>query len=54
MSAPLTYLAPQTFDRACDRLSDAQASYTDAANALAEAKCTLELVSSKDRKNSGR
>ena len=43
MSAPLTYLAPQTFDRACDRLSDAQASYTDAVNALTEAKCTLEF-----------
>ena len=43
MSAPLTYLAPQNFDRACDRLSDAQASYTDAVNALTEAKCTLEF-----------
>ena len=42
MSAPLTFLAPQAFDRACDRLSDAQAAHTDALNALAEAKCSLE------------
>ena len=43
MSAPLTYLAPQTFDRACDRLSDAQSAHTDAVNVLAEVKCTLEF-----------
>ena len=43
MSAPLRDLAPQAFDRACDRLSDAQSAYTDALNALAEAKCTLEF-----------
>jgi hypothetical protein len=43
MSATLTFLAPQTFDRACDRLQEAQASCTDAANALAEQKCSLEF-----------
>lgn len=42
MSAPLTYLAPQAFDRACDRLQATQAAHTDALNALAEAKCSLE------------
>jgi hypothetical protein len=42
-TATLTFLAPQTFDRACDRLQEAQASYTDAANALAETKCSLEF-----------
>ena len=43
MTATLTYLAPQTFDRACDRLQEAQASYTDAADALAELKCSVEF-----------
>jgi hypothetical protein len=43
MSATLTFLAPQTFDRACDRLQEAQANYTDAANVLAETKCSLEF-----------
>ena len=42
MSAPFTYLAPQTFDRACDRLQATQAAHIDALNVLAEAKCTLE------------
>lgn len=42
MSAPFTYLAPQTFDRACDRLGDAQCAHTDALNVLAEVKCSLE------------
>ena len=42
-AAILTYLAPQTFDRACERLQEAQASYTDALSALAEAKCSLEF-----------
>lgn len=43
MSAPLIYLAPQAFDRACNRLGDAQRAQTDALNALAEAKCSLEF-----------
>lgn len=43
MTAILTYLAPQTFDRACERLQKAQAAYTDAANALAEVKCSVEF-----------
>jgi hypothetical protein len=43
MTATLTFLAPQTFDRACDRLQEAQANYTDAANALAETRCSLEF-----------
>ena len=43
MSAPLAYLAPQAFDRACDQLQKAQASYTDTANALAETKCSVEF-----------
>jgi hypothetical protein len=43
MTAALTFLAPQTFDRACDRLQEAQAAHTEAANALAETKCSLEF-----------
>jgi hypothetical protein len=43
MTAILTYLAPQTFDRACDRLQEAQTAHTEATNALAEAKCSLEF-----------
>lgn len=42
-TAILTYLAPQTFDRACDRLQEAQAAHAEATNALAEAKCSLEF-----------
>ena len=43
MTAILTYLAPQTFDRACERLREAQAAHTEATNALTEAKCSLEF-----------
>lgn len=43
MTATLTFLAPQTFDRACDRLQEAQAAYTEATNAVAETKCSLEF-----------
>lgn len=51
MTAPLTltplthedHLAPQVFDRACERLQAAQAHHTEAVNALAEAKCSLEF-----------
>ncbi len=42
-AAILTYLAPQAFDRACEQLHKAQASYTDTANALAELKCSVEF-----------
>ena len=37
------HLAPQTFDRACERLQTALAQHTDAANSLAEARCSLEF-----------
>ena len=40
---PSTQLVPQVFDQACHRLQAAQAHYTEALNALAEAKCTLEF-----------
>lgn len=51
MTTPLTlttltqekHLAPQVFDRACERLQAAQAQHTGAVNALAEAKCSLEF-----------
>ena len=43
MSPTLTYLAPQSFDRAAETLKDAQSRYTDAVNALTEAKCSLEF-----------
>lgn len=43
MSATLTYLAPQSFDRAAETLKDAQSRYTEAMKALAEAKCSLEF-----------
>lgn len=51
MTTPLTltilaqekHLAPQVFDRACERLQAAQAHHTEAVNALAEAKCSLEF-----------
>lgn len=43
MSATLTFLAPQTFDRACDRLQAAHHAHTDTLNAFAEAKCSLEF-----------
>jgi len=42
-AAPLTYLAPQAFDRACERLQAAQQRHMEALNALAEAKCALEF-----------
>ena len=50
-------LLPQTFERACERLQAAYAHHTDALNALAEAKCSLEhkrtelLVKGIDGKN---
>ncbi len=51
MTTPLTlttltqekHLAPQVFDSACERLQAAQAHHTEAVNALAEAKCSLEF-----------
>lgn len=51
MTTPLTlttltqekHLAPQVFDWACERLQTAQAHHTEAVNALAEAKCSLEF-----------
>ena len=51
MTTPLTlttltqadHLAPQTFDRACERLQAAHAHHTQAVNAVAEAKCSLEF-----------
>ena len=51
MTTPLTlttltqekHLAPQVFDRACERLQAAQTHYTGAVNALAEAKFSLEF-----------
>ena len=51
MTIPLTlttltqadHLAPQTFDRACERLQAAHAHHTQAVNAVAEAKCSLEF-----------
>lgn len=36
-------LAPQSFDRACGRLHTALARHTNAANALAEVRCSLEF-----------
>ena len=42
-AAPLTLLVPQAFDRACDRLQKAQQAYIEAANELADAKCSLEF-----------
>ena len=39
----LTLLAPQAFDRACERLEAAQSAYTEALNTLADAKCSLEF-----------
>ncbi len=41
--AILTYLAPQTFDRACERLQEVQAAHIEALSALAEAKCSVEF-----------
>ncbi len=38
-----THLAPQTFDRACERLQTALTQHTAAANSLAEARCSLEF-----------
>ena len=38
-----THLAPQVFDRACERLQAAQAHHTEVVNAVAEAKCSLEF-----------
>ena len=43
MSATLTLLVPQAFDKACERLQEAQSAYTDAANDLISAKCSLEF-----------
>ena len=40
---PSTQLVPQVFDSACNRLQAAQAHYTEALNALAEARCSLEF-----------
>ena len=37
------HLAPQAFDRACEHLQHTFAQHTDAANSLAEAKCSLEF-----------
>ena len=37
------HLAPQMFDRACERLQEAFSRHTDAANALLEARCSLEF-----------
>ena len=42
-ATPLTLLVPQAFDKACDRLQEAQQTYTDAANDLVSAKCSLEF-----------
>lgn len=42
-AATLTLLVPQAFDRACERLQEAQQVYTDAANDLVSAKCSLEF-----------
>ena len=39
----LTLLAPQAFDRACERLEAAQSAYTEALNTLSDAKCSLEF-----------
>ena len=36
-------LVPQAFDRACERMQQAQQAYTEALNALAEATCSLEF-----------
>lgn len=36
-------LAPQAFDRACERLQTALTQHADAANSLAEARCSLEF-----------
>ncbi len=43
--APQTHLAPQMFDHdhACERLQGAHTHHTEALNALAEAKCSLEF-----------
>lgn len=51
MTEPLTlttltqekHLAPQLFDHACKRLQTAHIHHTEALNALAEAKCSLEF-----------
>ena len=43
MTAPLTLLVPQAFDRACERLQEAQQAYTGAVNDLASTKCSLEF-----------
>ena len=40
---PSTQLVPQVFDNACKRLQIAQAHLTEALNALAEARCSLEF-----------
>ena len=37
------HLAPQAFDRASERLQAALTQHTDAANSLAEARCSLEF-----------
>lgn len=41
--APQKHLAPQLFDHACERLQGAHTHHTEALNALAEAKCSLEF-----------
>ncbi len=41
--APQTHLAPQLFNDACERLQGAHTHHTEALNALAEAKCSLEF-----------
>lgn len=38
-----THLEPQAFDRAYERLQAALTRHTDAANSLAEARCSLEF-----------
>ena len=51
MTTPLTlttltqekHFAPQTFDRACERLQAVHAYHTEALNALAKARCSLEF-----------
>lgn len=41
------HLAPQAFDRACECLQTALTRHTDAANSLAEARCSLEFKRAK-------
>ena len=42
--APQTHLlVPQMFDRACEHLQTAHTHHTEAVNALAEARCSLEF-----------